>query len=330
MAEAKAEPRASTSVVTSENLAAFTAKKLGLEQVATLETKVAEVAKPEDKKAADAEAEKAADKEAEEEEIKVKKQNPKIERRFSQITEQRKKAEAAAESAKAEAKKEREGREKAEQEREAIRAKYEPKEVELGPEPQLDLYSDKSQFMKDHAKWAGDKAIRERDAEQAAERRKVADEARIKTWNERQAAARKETPDYDAKISESGVKVSEQVKDAIIDSDVGPKILLYFATEDGAKEAERIGKLTVGGALRAIGKLEAKFADEAEKANAAAAKVQSDKQPIAALAEISKAPAPISPLRGSGAAVALPVNSAGEFTGTYEQYKELRKSGKLK
>lgn len=328
MAEAKAEPRASTQVVTGENRAEFMAKKLDIKQVETLEKSVTEKKAeptPEEKKALEADAEKKADAEAEEEEVKVKKQNPKLERRFSQLTTKRKEAEEATAKAKDEVKAERSAREKAEQEREALRLKYEPPpSADLGPEPQPDQYTDQKQFLSEHTKWAGHKALKERDDKEAGEKNRLAAEARIKSWDERQVAMRTKNPAYDSKIAASDVRVSAEVREVIISSERGPQILLHFA--EHPEDAERIGKMTVGGAFIAIGKLEAKLEAEEGKTLKETTK-QTDKTPIA---EISKAPAPISPLRGSDAPADLPVNGKGEFTGSYEQFKELRRSGKLK
>jgi hypothetical protein len=46
--------------------------------------------------------------------------------------------------------------------------------------------------------------------------------------------------------------------------------------------------------------------------------------------EISKAPAPISPLKGGSPVVDVPVDSNGEFKGSFAKYKELRTAGKIK
>jgi len=44
----------------------------------------------------------------------------------------------------------------------------------------------------------------------------------------------------------------------------------------------------------------------------------------------SKAPAPINPIRGGTSAADVPINSDGDFHGTYAQWKNQRKNGKIK
>jgi hypothetical protein len=72
-------------------------------------------------------------------------------------------------------------------------------------------------------------------------------------------------------------------------------------------------------ALRQIGKLEAQF----EKKETPV----SEAKPSVAR---SKAPAPINPLKGSSGVVDVGVDTNGEFHGTYQQWKESRKAGKLR
>jgi hypothetical protein len=43
----------------------------------------------------------------------------------------------------------------------------------------------------------------------------------------------------------------------------------------------------------------------------------------------SNAPPPINPIRG-GSNVDVPITTEGEFTGTIQQWKELRKAGKIR
>ena len=114
-------------------------------------------------------------------------------------------------------------------------------------------------------------------------------------------------------IASSDVSVSDQVRDAILESDVGPRILYHLA--ENPEVAQSLNSLTVQAALRMLGRLEAKF--EKVEAEEPAAKPAPTK---------SKAPAPISPIRGSGA---VPdVSDADKMD--FQQWKAARKAGKIR
>ena len=71
--------------------------------------------------------------------------------------------------------------------------------------------------------------------------------------------------------------------------------------------------------IREIGKLEAMLS--ADKPVAAKA--------ISSAPKISKAPPPINPLKGASAPMDNLVDSNGNFSGTYAQFKALEKAGKI-
>jgi hypothetical protein len=61
-------------------------------------------------------------------------------------------------------------------------------------------------------------------AKAAAEHSKLID-----AWGQRVKAAKAEMPDFDDMISSTDVTVSNEVRDAIFESDVGPRILYHLA-----------------------------------------------------------------------------------------------------
>ena len=319
---AKVEKQSTVQVVTSENLAEFTAKKLGVTAPEPEKKVEAKEQTPEEKAAA----EKVADEEAEKEEEVVKKQNPKIERRFSKMTEQRKTAEAAAAKAKEEARVHRERADKAEQEREELRRKYEQPAQEAGARPVRDTFANDSDYEAALEKWSGAKALKEREDADAEKRREEQQKTRVKTWNDRLTETKKIVPDFDAKIADSGVKVSNEARDAIMESEVGPRILLHLS--ENPEVAERIAGYTIGGMLREIGRIEARIEDKLAAEAEKKAKQQGDAKN--SVLEISKAPAPIEPLKGGDAVPGSPINAKGEFQGTFAEYKAARKAGKIK
>jgi hypothetical protein len=155
--------------------------------------------------------------------------------------------------------------------------------------------------------------LKDRDR-QEAERRAIEERSQFERgWAERVAAAKAEMPDFDDMVNSSDVKVSDPVRDAIMESDVGPKILYHLA--ENPDLGKKLGEMSVIAALRHIGKLEVQF----EKTET--------RKPVVAK---SKAPAPISPIKVGAAAADVPVDSDGKFYGSYQAYRAARLAGKIR
>ena len=88
--------------------------------------------------------------------------------------------------------------------------------------------------------------------------------------------------------------------------------------------AKELGKKSVISALREIGKLEARF----EKAKEPQTRSEPAAQP--AVAKSSKAPAPITPIRGALSTTENNVDADGKFHGTFQQWKAARLAGKIR
>ena len=284
-------------VLTSENSAEFYANRLGLadqpevEAVQTEPTEEAERSEPE----------------IEKEQEEKPKSNPKLERRFSEITKQR-------EEARKEAQQERQAREALEARLAALERQPAPQAPKVDEEPQPSQFNDAFEYAKALAEYTADKRIdemkrQEAEAKQAQERQKV-----IETWASKVQAAKASLPDFDDIVASSDVVVNDDIRDAILESDVGPQILYHLAENDDV--AKKIAGLSAKQALREIGKLEARFEVKETK-------------PEAAPVVRSKAPAPIQPLRGSSPAD-VPLSSNGEWHGTFQAWKEARKAGKIR
>lgn len=249
------------------------------------------------------------------------KKKGKLNERFSELTQARKQAEEKAEKASAELKAAREAREAAERRANELAAKYEPpKPDEIGPEPVPEQFTDVSEYAKALKDYTADKTRRD-DAKAATEKAAAAERQRVAdSFIQRQEEFKAAQADYSETLANSDVKVSDEIRDAIVESEVGPQLLYHFAKNPD--DAERLGKMTVARALREFGKIEAKLSGEPapEKTTKSSASV----------AEISKAPAPINPLKGTSAIVPAKVDTDGNFYGTYEEYKKLRAAGKIK
>ena len=290
-------------VLTSENAAEFYANRLGLAE-SPADNEAVEETEPldQDEQSEPKEAEKEANQEGE------RKQNPKLEKRFSEITKQR-------EEARKEAQSERQARVELEQRLAALEQKRQPQAVNVDQEPQPSQFSDAFEYAKALAEYSTEKALAERDRQVAQAREQEAQQKIIQSWAQKVQEAKAELPDFDDLVAASDVVVNNAVRDAILESDVGPKILYHLAENNDL--AKKIAGLSPNAALREIGKLEARFEVNPET-----------KQTTPVVR--SKAPAPIQPIRGGQGKADVPISADGEFHGSYQAWKAARKSGKIR
>jgi hypothetical protein len=305
------QERLAANVVTSENLAEFAAQKLGLVDKPADEAVSTEATEPEaeaDQSGQDGEGKDATATD----EAKEKKPNPKLERRFSEITKQR-------EAARDEARREREAREALETRLRELESKVNPPaekpQNDLGDEPQPEMFNDMFEYAKALAEYTADKKLLERDNEEKARKAAAEQEAKFSAWADRVNAAKNELPDFDDMVQSSEVRVSDPVRDAIIESEHGPKILYWLA--ENTDYAKKLADMSAVSAIREIGKIEARF-DKAK-----------EPEPKAVVGK-SKAPAPINPLRGAVSTVDGNLDADGNFHGTYQQWKAARASRKIR
>jgi len=304
-------------VLTSENSEAFYANRLGLAEEAPVEA-VVEETPTEPVEEANDQSEPQPEETKETKATEEKKQNPKLEKRFSELTKQR-------EEARKEAQREREAREALENRLKELEVKVNPQPVEqVNAKPSPSQFNDAFEYAEALAEWSAEQAILNR--EKAETERKVQEERSkvIKSWNERLETVKADLPDYDEMIaSASDITVSDEIRDAMLESEQGPRILYHLA--ENPELAEKLNSMSKVSALREIGKLEARF--EAKETPKETPKTEAETKPSVAK---SKAPAPISPIKTSSAVADVGVGSDGEFHGTYQQWRESRKAGKIR
>ena len=289
-----------SNVLTSEKSADFYANKLGL--AAEPAPEAVEITEPVEQ------VEEQSEPVAEDEEkvTEERKPNPKLEKRFSELTKQR-------EQLRKEAEEERSKREQLETRLKALESQAAPKQEQSRDEkPKPDQFVDAFEYAEALADWSAENAVmraRQEDTEKklAEERNKV-----IEGWNTRLNATKAELPDYEEMVASSDVVVSDQVRDAILESDVGPRILYHLA--ENPDIAEKISKSSLITALREIGKLEAKFEKTEPK----------EVKPVAVK---SKAPAPISPIK-AGTSEQVVITDTDKMT--YAQYKAMRQAKRIR
>ena len=314
-----------TQVLTSENSAEFYAQKLGLD-----------TAKPDAPAAEDPAAKadaKADTPQGEPEQVDVEKpdgegeqteehKDGRLKKRFSELTAKRREADARAAAAEAkaaalEAELQQQRTPKGSPPAGGVPPAGRAPPAGLAGEPQPHQFQDVFEYQKAVAVWAAEQVQSERDQERAQKEAQTAEQTRIEAAIRRQDEYRTTVADYDEVVdaaADAGVMISNVVREAMLDSEFYPQILYHLASH--VDEARAIAKMSPVQAVRAIGKLEAKF-DAAPAA------------PVKAV-EVSRAPAPISPLKGGNAKPAVPINGDGEFVGDYQTWKAMRKSGKIK
>lgn len=289
-------------VLTSENAAEFYANRLGLAESESETVAVEAEPVAEDEQSEPKEAEKEANQEGE------RKQNPKLEKRFSEITKQR-------EEARQDAQRERQARVDLEQRLAAMEQQRQPQAINVDQEPQPSQFSDAFEYAKALAEFSTERALAERDRQVAQAREQEAQQKIIQSWAQKVQEAKAELPDFDDLVASSDVVVNNAVRDAILESDVGPKILYHLAENNDL--AKKIAGLSPNAALREIGRLEARFEAKPETKQTA---------PLVK----SKAPAPIQPIRGGQGQPDVPMSANGEWHGSYQAWKLARKAGKIR
>ena len=301
----EANVRTADNVVTSDNLAEWTANKLGL---ASDEAPVAAEAveeTPDSEPAVEAQAESEPEAEQEAEVTDKPKQNPKLEKRFSELTKRAKQAEADKASLEARL-----------QELESRQAPAPQQADPVSEKPQASQFNDAFEYAEALAEWSAEKALEQRDIQE--QQRKV-DEQRnevIKSWSAKLEAAKADIPDFDDMVASSNVQVRDEVRDAILESDVGPQILYHLASDDDY--ANKLAAMPTNKALKELGKLEVQF----ERKEAPVEKSETVAR--------SKAPAPIKPLTAGKGTSDVLIDGNGAFHGTYAQWKAARQAKRIR
>lgn len=293
-----------SNVLTSENAAEFYAQKLGLapdSQSSEADVAEKQQAEPEQGEAEGSEPEAREEAKPQDE---PKKQNPKLEKRFSEITKQR-------EEARKEAEAERQRRVELEQRLAALEQQA-PKKEFVDQEPQPSQFQDAFEYAKALAEYTADKRIEEMKRQEAEAKAEAARQSMIQEWSKKVESAKAELPDFDDMVASSDVVVSDDIRDAILESDVGPKILYHLA--ENSEFAKKVASMPTRAALKEIGKLEARFEAKAEE------------KPVVR----SKAPAPVTPIKAASGVADTKLSSDGNWYGSYAEWKAARKAGKVR
>ncbi len=238
-----------------------------------------------------------------------------LQQRFSELTSQRKEAEAKAQAEAEAARLAKEELARAKAEAEELRKKYEsPKEL---PEPKVEDYTDAQKYAADLKAYIESK-VRVEEAKKAEEQKvKVREEQIAKSWGEKWNASAKEVADFNEVMNSTSVVVSDQAKEAIRTADNGPMIVYHLGKSPS--DLQKMNGMSVPEMLKFVGRLDAKYDKPAQQ-----------EQKPAENNLLSKAPAPIKPVKNTSAALVGAFDDNGNFQGSMAEYKRLRAEGKIK
>ena len=292
---ADTEIREASSVVTSDNAAEFYAERLGLADQDTTEA---------DTSSEPAEIEKQSKPQAEEEakEAEAEKPKDKLNKRFEKVSRKAEEAEAKA--------REYENRLK---EYEARGTEPAVKKVVEG-KPDASQFNDAFEYAEALAEWSAENALKQRDEQEAVRKQQAEQEKITKSWNKKLDKAKAQYSDFDDVVKSANTVVSNEIRDSILESDVGPQLLYFLASDEDF--AKKLTEMPVIKALKEIGKLEARF--------------ERKEEPKVATAPRSKAPEPIKTLSGGKAGADVLIDTNGEFHGTYAQWKAARLANRVR
>jgi len=184
--------------------------------------------------------------------------------------------------------------------------------------PKRETFASDEDYIKALVDYQADRKLAERDAAAIkAEADRLQEEAE-ENWQTRLETVKEATDDYDDVVNACRIVFPRELLAEIKLMDNGPSAAYYLSHPDHADEAKKLVELfqrdlrlrrspTAG--LRAMGRLDAKL-DKAEKATSKASPVTAP--------EVSKAPAPVSPLKGSSSSEKDPAKM------TFEEYKAYR------
>ena len=300
-----AEKEASN-VITSDTAHTFYAERLGLADE-PIDVEFESVKKESDKTKGNKQSEPEAEAEANTEQT-TEKRSEKLNKRFDKVTQRAKEAEARSVELENRLK---EYEAKATPQQEPVKATIEGK-------PQASQFNDAFEYAEALAEWSAENALKQRDAEEVQRKARKAQDKVLNNWNEKIAKAKTSMPDFDRMVQSSTVVVSNEIRDSILESDVGPQLLYFLASDENF--AKKLTEMPLVKALREIGRLEARFEQEDKP------KAKANKESVSR----STAPSPIRPLTGGKIGNDVLIDTNGEFQGSYAQWKAARQANKIR
>jgi len=308
-------------VVTSENLAEFNRSRL------RLNTPVPEAEGDKKVQPVDKTAESAVSREAHTDGKEKEGEHRKNEfgQRLSDLANARKMAEQREQEARGRA-------DRAEAELAELRKVQTPAKSDL-VEPDAAKFTDQKAYWEAVADYRVAVKLRERD-QKDLEARAAAESARVaREWQAKVRKASKEIEDYDAVMADAAIPITQSMKEALLESDIGPRMQYFLAKN--ADELDRLQAMSPAKMLQAFGRLEAKIEAEIDKPALKKDEKETEKpakkEAEPAKRKVPEPPEPITPLVATGGSGGQGIVDAnGNVTGSYQDYKAARKAGKIR
>jgi len=239
-----------------------------------------------------------------------------VDDRIKEITDKRREAE----------KKAAEAIERAERAERELEASKRPKDSKPRPED----FSDPVKYGEAYGEWIAAEKIRKKDEAD----RKDADEKRqarlTSEWNQRYKKCQKEIEDFDDVIMGEPLSLQPWIQQAMFESEVGPQLHYYFSKD--RDETGKINAMPAPAALRYLGRIEARIEADQEtrgkKANIAPPEVPLPT--VRPIRRAQEAPEPIKPIESGTVGPGGVVDADGNVTGSYSEYRNARRAGKIR
>jgi hypothetical protein len=139
--------------------------------------------------------------------------------------------------------------------------------------PVLKDYETYEAFNEDLVKWTVEQREAEREIKKRAADQQTAQRQLDKAHGDRIAAAKEKYSDWDEKIGTLTVPISQELHNAIVESELGPEVVYYVANHP--EEGDRISKLSPARQIAEFGKLEARI-----EAASAPSGTKTEKRPL--------------------------------------------------
>lgn len=174
-----------------------------------------------------------------------------------------------------------------------------PAKADAPQKPTPDQFSDHNEYIEKLTEWKAKEIVsatlRERDEQAEQSKQKAERETRASTWAERQAKYAETAPDFEEVLAGAETPMPVHVMDALVKSEQGPALAYHLAKNP--EVAERIAGMSKDDALMELGALKASLSN-----------------PKPALKSVTKAPAPITPVKsGGGNVIDLSKASQAEY-----------------
>lgn len=131
-------------------------------------------------------------------------------------------------------------------------------------EPLIDNFDNFDEYVAAKAEYIAKRQIEQamtaREREQQAERHRMEQAKIAESWGKKLAKATEEIPDFEEALQSSDLPMTPVMRQAIMESDIGPKLAYHLATHP--EEAIALSGMSEIGVVRALGRLEERLSGQ--------------------------------------------------------------------